>query len=60
MRLVLKSLHQEVASTLREQIFAGRLATGSFLDEDALCTHLTRQREALRELARSYRSRVAS
>ena len=40
MRLVQSSLHHEVASTLREQIFAGSLAPGSFLDEVALCARL--------------------
>jgi DNA-binding GntR family transcriptional regulator len=33
MRLVHNSLHDEVAAQLRERIFAGELAPGSFLDE---------------------------
>lgn len=49
MRLVQNSLHQEVASTLREQIFAGELAPGSFLDEVALCERLEISRTPLRE-----------
>ena len=49
MRLVQSSLHHEVASTLREQIFAGELAPGSFLDEVALCARLEISRTPLRE-----------
>lgn len=49
MRLVQKSLHQEVAATLREQIFAGQLVPGSFLDEAALCARLNISRTPLRE-----------
>ncbi|APW37688.1 GntR family transcriptional regulator [Rhodoferax koreense] len=49
MRLVQNSLHQEVASTLREQIFAGVLAPGMFLDEVALCATLEISRTPLRE-----------
>jgi DNA-binding GntR family transcriptional regulator len=49
MRLVPHSLHQEVAATLREQIFAGQLAPGSFLDEAALCERLEISRTPLRE-----------
>ena len=49
MRLVQNSLHHEVASTLREQIFAGELAPGSFLDEVALCARLEISRTPLRE-----------
>ena len=49
MRLVQSSLHEEVASTLREQIFAGALAPGSFLDEVALCERLDISRTPLRE-----------
>jgi DNA-binding GntR family transcriptional regulator len=49
MRLVQNSLHQEVASTLREEIFAGTLAPGSFLDEIALCERLKISRTPLRE-----------
>jgi DNA-binding GntR family transcriptional regulator len=49
MRLVPSSLHQEVAATLREQIFAGQLAPGSFLDEAALCERLEISRTPLRE-----------
>ena len=49
MRLVQNSLHHEVASTLREQIFAGELAPGSFLDEVALCARMEISRTPLRE-----------
>jgi DNA-binding GntR family transcriptional regulator len=49
MRLVQNSLHDEVAGILREQIFAGELAPGSFLDEAALCTRLEISRTPLRE-----------
>jgi DNA-binding GntR family transcriptional regulator len=49
MRLVSNSLHHQVADTLREQIFAGVLAPGSFLDEVALCERLDISRTPLRE-----------
>jgi DNA-binding GntR family transcriptional regulator len=49
MRLVLNSLHDEVAATLREQIFDGTLAPGSFVDEAALCEGLSISRTPLRE-----------
>ncbi|MBC7648396.1 MAG: GntR family transcriptional regulator [Vitreoscilla sp.] len=49
MRLVQSSLHQEVASTLRGEIFAGTLAPGSFVDEVALCERLKISRTPLRE-----------
>jgi len=49
MRLVNNSLHHEVAATLREQIFAGTLAPGSFLDEASLCERLEISRTPLRE-----------
>ena len=49
MRLVQNSLHQEVASTLREEIFAGTLAPGSVVDEVALCERLEISRTPLRE-----------
>ena len=49
MRIVPNSLHHEVASTLREQIFAGTLVPGSFLDEVALCERLSISRTPLRE-----------
>ncbi|KIQ25080.1 GntR family transcriptional regulator [Variovorax paradoxus] len=49
MRLVPNSLHDEVAATLREQIFEGTLAPGSFLDEVALCERLAISRTPLRE-----------
>ncbi|WP_439609252.1 GntR family transcriptional regulator [Hydrogenophaga sp.] len=49
MRLVLNSLHDEVAAKLRERIFAGELAPGSFIDEPALCTELAISRTPLRE-----------
>jgi DNA-binding GntR family transcriptional regulator len=49
MRLVLNSLHDEVAAKLRERIFAGELAPGSFIDEPALCSGLSISRTPLRE-----------
>jgi DNA-binding GntR family transcriptional regulator len=49
MRLVLNSLHDEVASKLRERIFSGVLAPGSFIDEPALCGELSISRTPLRE-----------
>jgi DNA-binding GntR family transcriptional regulator len=49
MRLVHNSLHDEVAVLLREQIFAGALAPGSFIDEVALCESLKISRTPLRE-----------
>jgi DNA-binding GntR family transcriptional regulator len=49
MRLVPNSLHMQVASTLREQIFSGELAAGAFLDELALCEKLSISRTPLRE-----------
>ena len=49
MRLVHNSLHVEVAVLLRDQIFAGTLAPGSFIDEAALCESLKISRTPLRE-----------
>lgn len=49
MRLITNSLHDEVAATLREQIFAGVLVPGTFLDEAALCQQLEISRTPLRE-----------
>lgn len=49
MRLVHNSLHEHVADTLREEIFAGTLAPGSFIDEIALCERLQISRTPLRE-----------
>jgi DNA-binding GntR family transcriptional regulator len=49
MRIVPNSLHDEVAASLREEIFAGALAPGSFLDEAALCERLSISRTPLRE-----------
>lgn len=49
MRPVPNSLHDEAASRLREQIFAGALPPGSFLDEAALCERLAISRTPLRE-----------
>ena len=43
------SLHEEAAERLREQIFAGALPPGSFLDEVALCERLAISRTPLRE-----------
>jgi DNA-binding GntR family transcriptional regulator len=44
-----QSLHDEVAVTLRERIFAGELKPGSFLDEAALCEKMKISRTPLRE-----------
>jgi DNA-binding GntR family transcriptional regulator len=49
MRLVLNSLHDEVATRLRDRIFAGELPPGSFIDEPALCAQLSISRTPLRE-----------
>lgn len=49
MRLVHNSLHEEVAVLLRDQIFAGTLAPGSFIDEASLCESLKISRTPLRE-----------
>lgn len=49
MRLVYNSLHDEVAVLLRDQIFAGTLAPGSFIDEASLCAALKISRTPLRE-----------
>jgi DNA-binding GntR family transcriptional regulator len=43
------SLHDEVAASLREHIFEGVLAPGSFIDEVALCEALAISRTPLRE-----------
>lgn len=49
MRLVLNSLHDEVAAKLRDRIFSGSLAPGVFIDEPALCAELSISRTPLRE-----------
>jgi len=49
MRLVPNSLHDEVAAQLRERIFAGELAPGTFLDEVRLAQDLSISRTPLRE-----------
>lgn len=49
MQLVHNSLHLEAAARLRERIFAGDLAPGSFLDEVLLCASLEISRTPLRE-----------
>ncbi|WP_382325255.1 GntR family transcriptional regulator [Hydrogenophaga sp. UC242_53] len=46
---MLNSLHDEVRTKLRERIFAGVLAPGSFVDEPALCAELAISRTPLRE-----------
>ena len=48
-RAVLNSLHDEVASQLRERIFAGELAPGAYVDELALCAEWGISRTPLRE-----------
>jgi len=49
MRLVLNSLHDEVAAKLRERIFAGELVPGSLIDEPGLCSEWAISRTPLRE-----------
>lgn len=49
MRAAPHPLHQEVADTLRQQIFDGELPPGSFLDEPALSERLSISRTPLRE-----------
>ena len=49
MRLVHNSLHDEVATQLRERIFAGELTPGTFLDEVRLAEQLKISRTPLRE-----------
>jgi DNA-binding GntR family transcriptional regulator len=49
MRLVANSLHDEVAAQLRERIFAGELAPGTFLDEIRLAEQMKISRTPLRE-----------
>jgi DNA-binding GntR family transcriptional regulator len=49
MRLVHSSLHQEVAGRLRQRIFDGELAPGSFLDEVQLALDMEISRTPLRE-----------
>lgn len=49
MRVVLNSLHDEVASQLRERIFSGALAPGAYVDEPALCAEWGISRTPLRE-----------
>lgn len=49
MRSVANSLHDQAAERLRQQIFAGELTPGSFVDEAALCEQLAVSRTPLRE-----------
>ena len=49
MRLIQNSLHDDAAATLRDRIFSGELAPGSFLDEVSLCESLAISRTPLRE-----------
>lgn len=49
MKLVHNSLHERVADTLREEIFNGALAPGSFVDEVQMCERLQISRTPLRE-----------
>jgi DNA-binding GntR family transcriptional regulator len=49
MRPVHNSLHDEVAITLREQIFSGELPSGTFIDELTLCERWKISRTPLRE-----------
>ena len=43
------SLHDQVAQQLRDQIFAGELSPGAFVDENRLCEQLAISRTPLRE-----------
>lgn len=43
------SLHDQVAQQLRDQIFAGELSPGAFVDETRLCEQLAISRTPLRE-----------
>jgi DNA-binding GntR family transcriptional regulator len=49
MRPVPNSLHDEVATRLRDQIFDGDLPAGTFIDETVLCASLQISRTPLRE-----------
>ena len=49
MRVVHNSLHEQVAATLRQEIFEGTLAPGSFVEEVELCARLAISRTPLRE-----------
>ena len=49
MRSIANSLHHQAAERLRQQIFAGDLAPGGFVDEAALCEQLAVSRTPLRE-----------
>lgn len=49
MKLVHNSLHERVADTLRDEIFNGSLAPGSFVDEAVMCERLSISRTPLRE-----------
>ena len=49
MRLLHNSLHDDVAASLRERIFAGTLGPGAFLDELALAQEMAISRTPLRE-----------
>src|SRR6218665_1221583 len=49
MRPVQSALPDEGAERLRERIFAGELAPGSFIDETALCAAMAISRTPLRE-----------
>ena len=61
--LVQSSLHIEAANARREEILAGALAQGSFIDEIALCERLkilcTPLREALK-LVHDQKARFAA
>ena len=49
MRLVPNSLHDEVAAELRDRIFSGELAPGTFLDEARLAARMSISRTPVRE-----------
>lgn len=49
MRVLPQSMHDQVADTLRQEIFSGSLAPGAFVDETALSERLQISRTPLRE-----------
>ena len=49
MRVLSQSMHDQVADTLRQEIFSGSLAPGAFVDEVALSAQLEISRTPLRE-----------
>ena len=54
MRSTSQSLHDQVADTLRHEIFSGALPPGSFVDELALSERLDISRTPLREALKAW------